>query len=147
PPPPPGAPYTNPLPEDPAVIAAVGGRVFFTIGVADNGRQMWSTDGTPAGTGGARAFPQGSPRYSPIGHLAVGPLGVATVGGKLLFNVDDGVTGRQLWASDGTAAGTALVKQINPNTQSSDPRGFVAVGGRAYFVATDGTGPGVFVTD
>ena len=41
------------------------------------------------------------------------------------------------WTSDGTAAGTALVKDIRPGSASSDPRWFAAVGGTLFFAADD----------
>ena len=32
----------------------------------------------------------------------------------LFFSADDGIHGNELWSSDGTADGTAMVKDINP---------------------------------
>jgi ELWxxDGT repeat protein len=67
-----------------------------------------------------------------------------------LFTADDGVGGVELWKTDGTDAGTMLVKDIHPGAAGSDPgNGFLDVGGTslpfavlngfAYFTADDGT--------
>jgi len=55
----------------------------------------------------------------------------------LFISADDGLVGRELFATDGTAAGTFLVKDININA-SSDPSNLVVVDGVTYFVATNG---------
>ena len=36
--------------------------------------------------------------------------------GTLFFIADDGADGMELWKSDGTAAGTVLVKDISPGS-------------------------------
>jgi ELWxxDGT repeat protein len=47
----------------------------------------------------------------------------------------------ELWGSNGTGSGTALIKDINPGTgqngfpRTGDPQGFVVVGKKALFVA------------
>jgi ELWxxDGT repeat protein len=56
----------------------------------------------------------------------------------LFFAARDGTSGRELWASDGTEAGTNQVADINP-TGSSSPRDFVDSGSNVFFSATDGT--------
>ena len=40
------------------------------------------------------------------------PSDFTDVGGTLFFTADDGIHGRELWKSDGTRAGTVLVKDI-----------------------------------
>ncbi|MCA9179762.1 MAG: hypothetical protein KDB14_35140, partial [Planctomycetales bacterium] len=50
----------------------------------------------------------------------------------------DGVSGRELWKSDGTAAGTVLVMDISAGTGSSSPRYFANVNGTLFFNAHDG---------
>jgi ELWxxDGT repeat protein len=56
----------------------------------------------------------------------------------LYFSADDGVTGWELWRSDGTVEGTQLVKDINPGPGSSHPENLAEVGGILYFAAEDG---------
>lgn len=45
------------------------------------------------------------------------------LGDRALFGVDDGIHGNELWATDGTVAGTALVADLCPGACSSLPRG------------------------
>ena len=48
-------------------------------------------------------------------------------------------TGRELFVSDGTGGGTALVKDINSGTDGSDVKNLVCVGTTLFFSADDGT--------
>ena len=41
--------------------------------------------------------------------------------------------------SNGTAAGTVLLEDLNPGSESSSPPAFTASGGSLYFGADDGT--------
>ena len=58
--------------------------------------------------------------------------------GTLFFTANDGVSGNELWKSDGTAAGTVLVKDIYAGRHRLEPLGLVAVGGTLFFTANDG---------
>jgi ELWxxDGT repeat protein len=49
------------------------------------------------------------------------------MGIRLVFGANDGSTGRELWVTDGTTAGTTLLKDINPGPGSSSPRDFAAL--------------------
>ena len=62
---------------------------------------------------------------------------MAGVGPTLYFISDVGGT-EQLWKSNGTAAGTVMVKDINP-IGSSHPRFLTYVNGALYFTANDGS--------
>lgn len=54
-----------------------------------------------------------------------------------VFRANDGVHGRELWRTDGTAAGTQLVKDIGTG-RDGNPDHLVAFRSRAYFAASGG---------
>ncbi|HYN40742.1 MAG TPA: ELWxxDGT repeat protein, partial [Thermoanaerobaculia bacterium] len=95
---------------------------------------LWRTDGTTTGT------------------IAVGPMpawtGAGTViGNALVFAASDPAYGAEPWRSDGTAAGTTLLLDVNPFGDSS-PGGFLRVGDKLVFFADDGIhGNEPWVTD
>jgi len=49
------------------------------------------------------------------------PQYLTNVNGTLFFTADDGIHGWELWKSDGTTAGTLMVKDINPVGSSAIP--------------------------
>ena len=67
-----------------------------------------------------------------VKHVS-GPQHFITVGGTLFFTATDDEHGRELWKSDGTAAGTVMVKDINPGYDNSAPRGLTNVNGMLFF--------------
>ena len=74
------------------------------------------------------------------------PHGLVAAGGVVFFGANDGTgsTGTELWKSDGTDAGTTMVKDVNPGPGSGIPGSLeapwnVAVGSTIYFRGNDGT--------
>lgn len=67
------------------------------------------------------------------------PADFTDVNGTLFFTAITATAGRELWKSDGTAAGTVLVKDINPGSGFSFPSSLTNVNGTLYFAANDGT--------
>ena len=65
------------------------------------------------------------------------PSALSSAGGYLFFSANDSVYGRELWISDGTAAGTVLVQDIYPGGEHANPDQFTAVGENLFFVAYD----------
>ena len=68
---------------------------------------------------------------------------------QILFQANDGTHGVELWVTDGTAAGTHLLDDINPGLYGSYPQNITALdNGKALFQANDGThGVELWVTD
>jgi len=63
--------------------------------------------------------------------------GVA-VGSVYYFQGNSYPSGKELWKTDGTTAGTVLVKDIYPGASSSNPSTFAVVNTTIFFVADDG---------
>jgi ELWxxDGT repeat protein len=88
---------------------------------------------TDLNPGGAGAFPE------PFPGLVIAQL--ASVNGSLLFEGHDaGSSGLELWKSDGSPAGTVLVKDIRPGSGVGSDMGLLTpVGAVLFFRANDGT--------
>ncbi len=63
-----------------------------------------------------------------------------TVGNIAVFVAGDDAHGYELWKSNGTQAGTALVKDINPGPGNSIPAGLYLFNESLYFAAVDADG-------
>jgi ELWxxDGT repeat protein len=162
-------------------FVALGGRVFFLLDDGDGRVEIWSTDGTPAGTspaitaasgmlepealssaGGRLYFaarrssdPTGpllpwvsdgtDAGTTPLADVALGqdlfapldPVPFTELGDRVFFAAADAAHGEELWITDGTPAGTRLVRDIARGVLGSYPRSLVAWRGRLYFRARD----------
>jgi ELWxxDGT repeat protein len=153
------------------VFVAFGGRVFFPLAGGTGSVEIWSTDGTPAGTVraitaasgvrdpkaltvvdgrlyfAARRLGDPSGRVLPwvsdgtdagtmpladveLGADSFAPLNLerpafVQFDDRVYFAASDPVHGEELWATDGTPAGTALVRDIAPGFLGSYPRSLV----------------------
>jgi ELWxxDGT repeat protein len=107
----------------PSVLTNVNGMIFFEATDNVHHEGLWRSDGTAAGTvivkdifpGGTRSTGYYGLRYD------ANTTNPANVNGTLFFATNDGTHGTELWKSDGTAAGTAIVKDIFPGSTSAKP--------------------------
>jgi ELWxxDGT repeat protein len=137
-----------PRPRDPYSLVLFQGALYFFAKTteAEDSRGLWRSDGTAAGTRLIRAI--NPPLFTGNGILDYyRPLLTATAH-DLFFRADDGVHGGELWRSDGTPEGTALVKDIAPGRAHSRADALTAAGDKVYFVASDGEhGTELWVSD
>ncbi|HEY1013567.1 MAG TPA: ELWxxDGT repeat protein [Herpetosiphonaceae bacterium] len=101
------------------------------------GAEPWRTDGTEAGT---RLIKDINPGPGP--EWDYGMPKPAAGGGWMYFTTDDGVHGDELWRTDGTAAGTTLVKDVRSGAVGSDIAVMIYANDALYF--TSNTGNGIF---
>ena len=118
-------------------------RLFFAADDGASGREPWVSDGTEAGTFRLRDIapgPDSSIVSSTYERFAV-------VGSTFFFPAADGA-GEELWATDGTPAGTRRVRDVRPGPLGSEPRWLTAAGDRLFFAADDGVqGRELWVSD
>jgi ELWxxDGT repeat protein len=134
------------LGSSPASLTCVGTTLYFTADDGTGSRKLYKTDGTSAGTVQVRAIASGSYPTNPTSLFALGNnLVFSALASPYGANNDN--YGQELWITDGTDAGTVLLKDINPNTGNSSPSNFVLYNGQAYFSATDARGTELWKTD
>ncbi len=96
--------------------------------MADSSGSLWTTDGTAVNT----VIYTTKVKFDMLG-------GIAIINNKLYFSGVSTADGSELWVTDGTDAGTSLVKDINAGVDSSSPKHFNVINNVIYFSANDGT--------
>ena len=130
----------SPVSSTPRSFFRFGSRVFFAATVPGSGNELWSTDGSEAGTAQVADINAGSGSSSPSRFTVVN--------GKLLFNAGDSRNGNELWTTDGTAAGTRLLADIRTGSAPSFPGDRIVYRDTMIFAADDGVdGNELWITD
>jgi ELWxxDGT repeat protein len=127
---------------DPQDLAVADGVLFFSARDAQHGRELWRSDGTAAGTSlvdDIAPGPAGSDPHDIV--YAIGQQDNRTPDEVLVyFSAFDPAGGWQLWKSDGTAAGTVMVSDVNPGPAGLEPVDITPLSGTdAMFSGDDGT--------
>ncbi len=123
----------------PEILTSIGGTVFFSASDSTHGRELWKSDGTEEGTVFVKDVNAGSESSIRYFYPSNPNNWARNVESNLFFLADDGKTGNGLWKSDGTEAGTVLVKEINSGEGPTFIYHLLAsVGGELFFSADDG---------
>jgi ELWxxDGT repeat protein len=126
-------------PESPFIYNAVafGSRLYMETDVDGKGQELWVSEGTKAGTRKLTSFLNSQPFtsfFSPLRSLS----SAVALGDQLVFPASDGLQGRELWVTNGTAAGTRLLKDVCPGSCLGVLSVWPAQGNRIFFTGTEG---------
>jgi ELWxxDGT repeat protein len=116
---------TTPVSSNPGTFTAAGSRLFFSANDGVHGDQIWSTDGTAAGT--SMTVDAG------FGTKTI----VGTNGNAVVFTVGNSYSENAIWRTDGTPSGTWKIGQSAARlSEYSGYATFTFAGGSRVFVLT-----------
>jgi ELWxxDGT repeat protein len=123
------------------------GRLFFVADTPGHGQELWVSDGTVRGTRVVSDIPGKESFFADSGAHSL-YLPRTSIPGRFLFQAWDPARGVELWVSDGTPAGTRLVRDVCPGPCQGTNRVLATNQGLFYFAGTDGThGVELWVSD
>jgi ELWxxDGT repeat protein len=132
-------------------MIVVNGTLFFTANDDAHGWELWKINSLGAAELVKDINPGANDGLSFVAddelsnHINL--VSIHSTSTLLFFSADDGVHGWELWKSDGTSAGTKMVKEINQTLHTnnypygsrwgSNPTYLTAINDMLYFSATD----------
>lgn len=121
----------------PSHAVNAGSKSYFISPNESNVNKLWVSDGTSFGT--KEAYPNSAtmPSFSVTSTTETRNLMIG-LNNKVIFKAQNASLGEELWISDGTAAGTFMLKDINSGASGSNIQNFVKLGNKVVFVADDG---------
>jgi ELWxxDGT repeat protein len=139
------------------------GNWYYYSSSDNNGTELWRSDGSQNGAQLFKDLWPGSTSYWwPTSGTTVNssnPSYFFVFNNTLYFSATD-ANGTELWKSDGTLAGTVMVKDLFPGSyqsyngggytsvqNASHPRNFLAIDNVLHFSATDANGTALWKTD
>ncbi len=103
------------------------GKVYFAADDSVHGNELWSTDGTEAGTRMVWDIDRKSSSRND------GPRSLTIAMGKIFFRAKTKDTGYELWYTDGTAVGTRMVKDLYPGSKDGIMGNLHVLNDKLYF--------------
>ncbi|MBX2923633.1 MAG: T9SS type A sorting domain-containing protein [Chitinophagaceae bacterium] len=113
---------------EPKFLALYNNAIYFSAVDGVNGRELWKSDGTEAGTVMVKDIRPGSTGSE--------PEWLTVCNGLLYFSANNGVNGGELWRTDGSEAGTVMVTDLTPGN-STNPFHLTDVNGVLFFAISN----------
>ncbi len=133
-------------------LTAVGTSLFFRGSDSTNGAELWTSEGPSGATMLLVNIRPNSVNAQNEYQKSSYPTSLTVANGKLFFTANDSGTSqgdnRELWTSDGTVGGTAMVKEIFPGSSlARSPSYLTSVGLTVFFSANGGDGIELWKSD
>ncbi len=125
-------------------LVVYNNKLFFTYNDQVNGLELWSCDGTTAGTALFKDIFPGTNGTSPYSAL---PTYFTVLNGLLLFQASSPTRASGLWVSDGTVAGTQMLGSNLYATPAFGSSHFNVFNNKIYFEGNIGAGYGLWSSD
>lgn len=106
-----------------------GGYIYYKADDGVNGQELWTSDGTIAGTYMVKNIHATSHSF---------PYDLTPMNNLLYFVAATQNENSELWVSDGSELGTTMVKDINPTFGHSNIGRMININNMLYFKATNG---------
>src|SRR5262249_48066412 len=125
-------------PYSPNTLTNVQGTLYFTASDGTHGRELWTSNGSAAGT--AMVFDINQNMVNQTTNADANPQFITPAAGLVFFTADDGVHGRELWKTNGAPGGTSMVQDLEASS-STNPINLTERNGKLYFAATGDSSP------
>lgn len=129
----------------PRNLTILGDLLLFSANTPGVGEELYRTDGTAEGTFLLKDINPGT--SGGFSSFVNEPRNNFIRDGIFYFIGNTSEAGQELWRTDGTEAGTVLLKDINPGSNGSQPSDFAFYQGMVYFGASGEEGFQLWRTD
>ncbi len=139
--------FKGPTSSYPSYLTAFNGKLIFSAADEKKGNELFITGGNLFNTTLVKDINTVATTTSDAGINWYGYDGMVALGKDVLFNANERVHGRELYKSDGTAAGTELLNDVIPGEAGFYINEFISKNNAAYFIAVSSGVYSIYTTN